>query len=808
LPDDGSPVIPEYRLELDVDFENTQWSGSVEFDLAPGLHRIELDAEDLDVRSVSCNDEQVRFDLDPRRHRLLIPLPSAGASTVRVEFRGKVDPQRLVGLYRCRHGKGWVLTTQCEPIGARRIFPCVDRPDRKARILLVARAPAELEVVSNTEPERVRVADRSREWTFAPTPPMATYLFYLAVGEFDRAEDRSGRVPVRVLTSPGRGATGRFAAEAGAKILAAYETYYNIPYPLSKLDMLAVAEHAFGAMENWGAMSFRDMRLLLEDSSASNARADVFETVCHEIGHQWFGNLVTMAWWDDIWLNESFATFLEAKITDRIAPEFDPFTDFVLHAWGMRAALDGDSLAATHPVRSTVTEPEEIGQITDEITYGKGASILRMLDHHLGEGPFRAGVTDYLDRFRYRNARTEDLWAALGRSSNSDVTSLVGPWIYRSGLPVIEAELLPSGLRLVQHRFSYHGWSDEPPWPIPLTLEVDGRREHFLFDTRERTVPAPEAATVHLNPGALGFYRVRYSPSLYERLLTDLPGRPSMDRWIVLNDLSTFVVSGDVDWATYARFVRGLGLTTDRVVVEQLVDDLTNAALGLPTVPEFQELTRPYLADVTELLGAERRLGEPAPNRILRERVLRARVRLDAAFARAFSERFVEWNHLDPDLRAAVAIARARTEGESGYREIRRALARPLPEAEALRLEVALAWSGEPTLVASTLDLVSAGAINRGHVWLVVSQAAVNPVGRPLVGPWLERNLPQLSHIYRGSSLLSLLLEQAIPFSGLGRLEETKAYFRDHPFPDGARGITKGLERLELAERLRSRFHA
>ena len=800
------PLIPEYRLHLDVDFDTVEWSGSVELDLGSGPETVELDSEDLAIQSVRRNGERTSFHVDESRHRLVIPLGGAAASTLQVEFRGRVDPQRLIGLYRCPHGKGYVLTTQCEPIGARRVFPCVDRPDAKARILLTVRAPGDLEVVSNGPAERIQPLKGSREWTFAPTPPMATYLFYLAVGEFDQVEDTSGRVPVRVLTPPGRGGSGRFAAESGSRILRAYEEYYDIPYPLPKLDIIGVSEHAFGAMENWGAMSFRDMRLLIEDSSASYARSDVFETLCHEIAHQWFGNLVTMAWWSDIWLNESFATFLEAKITDRIAPEFDASSDFILHAWGMRAALEGDSLDATHPVRCPVTSPEEIGQITDEITYGKGASILRMLDANLGETAFRAGVTEYLNRFRYRNARTEDLWEALGQRTKSDVAAIVGPWIERPGLPVLRAELTSSGLHLTQRRFSSPEIRDEPPWPIPLVLDVDGHRERLLFDTRERTVPVPGHATVHLNPGAIGFYRVHYDAELLERLRTSLPSRPAADRWIVLNDLAAFVVAGIEGWPTYERFVQALGLTRDRLVVQEITDALSSLALAMPRGGEPSDFARGYLSDLTRLIGLDRRPGEPETLRILREWVAQARVRVDEGFARALAERFVEWDRLDPDLRRAVAIARARTDGGTGYREIRRAFSRPITEGEALRLEVALAWTSEPSLVTSTLDLTTAGGINRGHVPLVVAQAAANPVGRSLVGPWLERNLPELSHTFRGSGLLSLLLELTLPFSGLGRVEETRSFFREHSFPYATRGIAKGLERLELAERLVSRL--
>jgi tricorn protease interacting factor F2/3 len=802
---DDPPTIPEYRLTLDVDFEGLAWTGSVEFDLPPGREAVRLDAEDLEIHSVMRNGGRATFRHDPQAQQLEIAFPTPGASNLRVDFAGKIASQRLVGLYRCRHGDGYVLTTQCQPIGARRIFPCIDRPDRKARIALTVRAPAPLEVVSNMPVEQTRDVRRRKEWVFAPTPPMATYLFYFAVGQFDRAEDRSGRVPIGVLTPPGRGRSGAFAAEGAQRILSAYETYYGIDYPLAKLDIIAVSEHAFGAMENWGAMSFRDIRLLIDPVSSSFARSNVFETIAHEIAHQWFGNLVTMAWWDDLWLNESFATFLEAKITDRTAPEFDAYCDFVLQGWGMRAALDMDSLETTHPVRTPVEGPEEIAQAGDAITYGKGASVLRMLDAYLGESEFRAGVTDYLNRFRFRNARTDDLWDALERSAKAPVSSLVGPWVDRPGLPVVHALLRPAGLELTQSRFAYRGSRDEPPWPIPLALDVDGRVNRLLFDTRTRLVPVPASATLHLNPGAVGFYRVHYDPVLYDRLLRVLPDRPAMDRWIVLHDLAAFVLSGTVEWATYARFARSLGVTSDRLVAEEVVDGLTESALLRPTTAAVQEEARSFLADLTDRVGVERRSGEPPATGILRERAMRARAMVDAGFARALAERFVAWDRLDPDLRAAVAIARARTEGAAGYHELRRALERSLSEAEALRLEVALAWSEEPSLVASTLELVRSPSFNRGHVGTVVAHVASNPVGRPLVQPWLERHLPELRETFRGSATLSALLENAIPYAGLGRAEATAAFYRDHPVPDAARGIAKGLERLELFERFRAR---
>ncbi len=608
-----------------------------------------------------------------------------------------------------------------------------------------------------------------------------------------------------MLAPPGRGASGRFAAESGARILAGYEAYYGLPYPLPKLDLIAVGEHAFGAMENWGAISFNESRLLLPPGSASFDRRDVFETISHEVAHQWFGNLVTMRWWDDVWLNESFAAFLETKVTDRLDPSLDAPTDFVLRTAGMAAALEGDSLRSTHPVRVPVERPEEISQIFDEISYGKGSSVLRMLEAYLGDEPFRLGVRSYLERYGYANARTEDLWEALERTTGTTIGPMVGPWIDRPGLPVVRARRAAAGVELDQRRYSFEGTTDEPPWPIPLVYDTPRGRDRLLFAERKRAIETPDGP-VHLNPGGVGFYRTLYDPPLLDGLLKALPDRPPADRWIVLNDLAAFVVSGEADWTTYARAVERLGASGDRLVVEEIVRTLTAWALAFPEATDLQERTRTYLAATFDRLGPEARPGENPADGILRERVAFDRVRLDEGFARALGERFVAWDRLDPDLKGAAAVGRARSEGDRGHREIRRALDRRPPEGDALRLARALPWSADPSLVEETLEWTLTPTFNRGHLVPVVVQAAANPFGRPLVLPWIERRLSDLDEACRGSALLSLLLERALPLAALGRAEEARRFFAEHPAPEGARGLAKALERVALLERLRPRL--
>jgi tricorn protease interacting factor F2/3 len=806
MADRSEPVIPEYRLRIDLDFAGLRWAGTVEFDLPERTAGCALDCEGLRVARVCVGSAPVPFAHDAAANRLTFDVPSGAVGPVAIDFAGTIETKNLFGFYRSRHGNGYLLTTHCEPTGARRIFPCVDRPDRKARIVLSVRAPADLLVIGNTPPRATRDMDGKREWTFEPTPEMSTYLFYLGAGQFDLREDRTSAVSIRVAAPPGRGEAAVWALRSAGRILHAYEEYYGIPYPLPKLDLIAVAEHAFGAMENWGAISFQETRLLVDEASSTFARRDVFETSAHEIAHQWFGNLVTMRTWDDIWLNESFASLMETKITEELEPSFDAWSDFFVRVAGKAAALDGDSLRATHPVRAHVERPEEMSQIFDEISYGKGSTVLAMLDRYLGEDRFRAGVTAYLRQHRYGNATTEDLFAALGKASGEPVAAIAGPWIDRPGLPLVRATRTSSGIRLSQSRFAYLGATQEPPWPIPMVLRVDGRPQRLLFDTREREIPVPPRSVVTLNPDSIGFFRVHYDPELLGRLLEVLPTQPGRDSWAVLDDLAAFVFSGDVDWPTYAAAVGRFSDYPERLTVETIAGALTSFSLLVPEAGAVARTAHEFLARQVERVGVDRRPDEPPGTGVLRDRLTYARVRADRSFAEVLSPRFEAWDRLDPDLKIAVAIAHVRAGGEAGYEAIRAAHARAASDTEAFRFERALAWSPRPEKVRELLDLAVAGKINRSHILAVCVQAAANPAGRATTWAWLQENLDALTVAFRGSGYLPLVLETTLPIIGQGRASEVRSFFDRHPMPEGTRGLAKALERLEILERLRARL--
>ncbi|HYA58216.1 MAG TPA: M1 family metallopeptidase [Thermoplasmata archaeon] len=803
---DPAPSVREYRLRLEVDFRGLTWDGSVDVDLGPHPKEVVLDAEGLSVRSVTVHGRPVPWKLDPVAHAIAVALVPSDSTQLRVDFSGRVVEGNLIGFYRTRHGPGYALVTQCEPIGARKVFPCIDRPDCKAPIRLTVVTDPGLEVVSNSSVLKTADLAGRKEWTFEPTPSMATYLFFLGIGEFDILEDRSARIALRVLTPPGRAASGRYALDTARRVLEAYEAYYGIPYPLPKLDLVAVAEHAFGAMENWGALSFRDMRLLVDETTSSRGKDEILDTISHEIAHQWFGNLVTMVSWSDIWLNESFASFLSSKIAERVDPAFDARSAAILNVTGAAAAFQGDSLRATHPVRAEVHRPEEISQIFDEISYGKGSALLAMFEAYLGPEKFRAGVTRYLDRFRGRNAKTSDLWGALAETTGEPVAEMLGPWVDRPGLPLVRATLEPGTLHLAQERFLLAGVGEPVPWPIPVTMEVNGRSSSVRFDGPEMRVPVPDGAVVHLNPGASGFYRVLYDAELLDRLYRVLPGRSAADRWIVLDDLSAFLPTGRVGWPSFERFARALSGAHERLVVEALVYSLGTGAICFPDHRPVLELARTFLARQFDRVGLHRHPSEPAQDAPVRESVTGARVRIDQGFARDLSETFVEWERLDAEVRGAAALARTRTEGASGYREVQRALKQAVSEIDTLRLERALAWSSDPTLVEETLGFTLNGTVNRGHAPLVIIQAATNPYGRDVTWNWLTRHLNRLDELFRGAGFLSQTLESVIPLVGLGRRAEVAQFFQGPTPSEGTRGVVKGLERLAILEMLGERL--
>ena len=551
-------VLPiDYTLRLEPNLEDATFRGSVVVDveIAESVDTVVLNANELSIDDAVVVDatgaHPARWSLDPDAQRLTLELASPlapGPGQVRIDFRGELN-DRLRGFYRStytddRGSEHTIATTQFEATDARRAFPCWDEPDLKATFTVTLVVDEHLTALSNAaQMNRTSLGNGKDEVTFARTVKMSTYLVAFIVGRLEAASpvDVDG-IPLRIITPPGKLHLTDFALEAGAHALRFFADYYEVPYPGDKLDMVAIPDFAWGAMENLGCITYRETALLVDDETATQTeKMRVASVIAHEIAHMWFGDLVTMKWWNGIWLNEAFATFAENKATDAFRPEWK---QWLMFSADRARSQETDALEATRPIEIPVASPEEADAMFDVLTYEKGSSVLRMLEQYLGEETFRAGVSHYLQKHAFANTDNEDLWTALEEVSLEPVGEIMDTWIFQGGFPVVTAERDgDDAVTLSQRQFRYLGEGDAT-WKIPVLYRSD-------------RVSADEGLVV--NAGGEGFYRVDYVDELGAAVTERLAELDPIERYSVVSDLLANMLAGNADAEEYIGLVAGLG---------------------------------------------------------------------------------------------------------------------------------------------------------------------------------------------------------------------------------------------------------
>ncbi len=569
-------VLPRhYALELEPDIDSATFTGSVSItvDITEKVDEIVLNAADLDIEHASITAEagsgQLTIALDEANERVILAGSTfePGPAVIELVFGGVLN-DKLHGFYRSTFtgddGKSVAIaTTQFQATDARRAFPCWDEPDFKATFdVELTVGEGELAVSNGPEVERTDLGDGRSRVRFGRTMKMSTYLVAFVVGPLEATDARVvDGVPLRVIHQPGHKHLTGFALDVAEHALEYFSDYYGIPYPASKLDLVAIPDFAFGAMENLGCVTFRDVYLLVDQANASRVELkNVAAVINHEIAHMWFGDLVTMGWWNGIWLNEAFATFMEARATDAFRPEWDYWTDF---SFGRSAAFAVDSLESTRPVEYRVETPEDAEGMFDVLTYEKGASVVRMLEQYLGETVFRDGIRAYLARHAYGNTDTADLWDALAEVSGESVADIMRPWIFTGGYPAIWLDE-PSPRRVHQRRFLANGRIDDPAqWSVPVvTRESDGTLGRLLVDP-DGTDLAP-GSDPYLNAGAHGFYRVRRTDSALSALIeTGFASLGPAERFTVIDDAWVMCAAGQIEVAPVLELIGAFAGETD-----------------------------------------------------------------------------------------------------------------------------------------------------------------------------------------------------------------------------------------------------
>jgi len=836
LPSDVHPL--EYDLHLEPDLDAGRFKGNVRIVVRLDrprrdviLHAAGLTIERAVARAAD-HEIAARVSLQPSEEtatlRFARPLP-AGEAVLVLRFAGQLN-QHLRGLYAASADGRRYAFSQCEAADARRIFPCFDEPAFKARFRVAVTVGDGEVAISNGPVEREEPAPGGRIVYFAPTPPLSTYLFALAVGPLEASAPRVlGSTPIRIWHVPGKGHLTELALEAAAEALARLQDYFDIPYPYGKLDLVAVPDFEAGAMENAGAVFFRETLLLLDPKTASlGERKRAAEVIAHELAHMWYGDLVTMAWWDDLWLNEAFATWMAYRVVDEWRPEWRMWQGFE-HDRAGALALDG--LANTHPIYAEVRSVAQATENFDAITYEKGAAVVRMIEQYLGPESFRAGVRVYMRRHRESNTVAADLWRALEEASGKEVAHVAQAWIGQAGFPLVsigpargETEAV---LAVKQERF----FSDPriPParrrvrWPVPLVLKwrsLDGPSvDRFLVEKSTQTITLPRAARVEWyfgNANAGGFYRVQHDPADRTTLLAHLTdGLTPVERLALSGDQWALVRSGKARIEAFLDVADALGEETDYDVIDGISGplDLIDEQVT-PAESETQERFRGWMAErfgpQLDRLGWEAAPGEDDPTRLRRAAVVRllggvaeappvlaeARRRLDAYLA--------DRSSLEPNLADPVVSLAARVGDEALYERYRQVAAAAETPQERRRFLLSLASFRTPGTIRRTLAAVLTPEIPTQDVAFVLMRLFGNPAARDaawkfMTKRWaaIRRRVPPL--------MLSRLVEATPALREPRYAREVARFFRAHPVPEAARALKQALEVFRLNVELRRR---
>jgi puromycin-sensitive aminopeptidase len=817
-------VLPSrYALILEPDLAAATFTGSVtaEVEVVESVDQVVLNAADLDIASVLVNGVTREHRLDDTTQRLIIDASlSVGSAQISITFTGTLN-DKLRGWYRStfRDESGTehvIATTQMQTTDCRRAFPCWDEPDMKAvfDISLVIE-PHLLAVSNGAEISRTSGPDGKVTVGFAPTMPVSTYLVAFVVGplEATAAVDvpklGGGTIPLRIIHVPGKGHLTALGLDVGAKAIAWYQDYYDIAYPTDKCDMLALPDFAAGAMENLGCITYRENLLLCDPDTSTQAEQQVLvDVVAHELAHMWFGDLVTMRWWNGIWLNEAFATFMEVACCDAYRPEWKRWTTFSLER---SAAFETDSLASTRTVEFPVEAPSDCDGMFDVLTYQKGGALLRMLEQFLGEEEFRRGVNHYLDTHALGNTETSDLWDAIEAvNPSAPVRRMMDSWIWQAGYPLVTARLDGADLVLAQQRFAY-GDSDDPTlFVIPLHLQIDGVEHKVLFDGADLRIalPSPQSV-VAVNAGGHGFMRVAYDDVLRSRLAGDvLDALTVIDRYNLVDDAWNAVVAGRLGAWEYLTFVQGFSEERELAVWQAISVGLRGVGrlIDGDAYVAFRRRVRTVVSPALDALGWDPVEAEDKLTSKLRGLLVGLVAVLgDDAEAQARC-RAIEASPdgIDPELVAAATGVVAAVGTEADYAHFLARFRSAGTPQEQLRYLFALAEFPTADLLERTCELAMSGEVKTQNAPFLLGRCIANRQHGAEAWQYVRRNWDVANERFPNSTIVRMI----DPVRLLTKPElaaDVQSFFAEHPIPQSAKTLDQVLERQRVNASLRDR---
>ena len=837
LPKDVVPTDYAVRIVPDVDKLTFAGTETVKLNVRRRVRQLVLNALELKIEAASIDGNELprsAIKIDTKNELLTLALPSelpTGEHTLALRFAGIINQQGQGLFYMPYQEQGTgarktMLGSQFEATDARRFFPCWDEPVFRARFQLTAVVPENWLAVSNMPVESEDKIAGGKAVRFAATPPMSSYLNVFVAGELESIESRSGPTQLRVIATKGKAEMGRYALQATGQILRYYNDYFGVACPLPKLDQIALPGGFGGAMENWGGITYYESKLLFDPKSSSEeTKQDIYEVLAHEMAHQWFGDLVTMAWWDNLWLNEGFASWMGSKCTAHFNPQWEvwqrrefPRNPSRRAGIAKEAAMEGDARSTTHPIQQPVATEAEANSAFDDITYKKGQSFLRMLESFLGDDVFREGIRDYMAAHAYLNTTTADLWSALSDASGKPVGEIAAGWTEQPGFPVVKVKRdQRSDVSLTQERFTVN-FTNAPPleWKIPLMYAVVGETPATQLMTRKldsiHNIPPDRA--LKLNVNGAGNYRVQYDEASWKLLLGALKNLGVEDRVNLLSDAWGLVQANRAPIGLYFELVEKLPASTDLAEREQIIHvlDFINRLLsGSSEQEKFQRYARSLLRPAFEAVGWETKPDEKAATANLRASLIAALGNLnDPKVVANCGERFKAFltnpKSLAPDLRPAVFSVVGRYADELTWNELHQLGRKTTSVEEKQNYYDALAGAIDSKLVKKSLPIALTDELPTSRAVFLVLRVARESGHPDIAWDFARANMKAL--LAKNDALGANTYAPSLFtfFSHGSRAQELRTYAKNNLPPASAQEVLKALDEIRFRSEFKKRL--
>lgn len=822
LPETARPENYKLTFTPNLDKANFEGDETIAVRVLKPTSEITLNAVDIDFHDVtiSSGGATQKAKVTPEKEKEMVVLSvekplAAGPATLHITYTGILNDE-MRGFYLGKDDQGRkYAATQFEATDARRAFPSFDEPDYKATFDITTVAPKGMAAISNQKVVSDTPGPGDEHTVkFATTAKMSSYLAALVVGNFEYLEGEADGIPIRVYATTGKKDMGKFALESAQHILSYYDKYFGIKYPYGKLDLVGLPDFSAGAMENTGCITFREVILLIDEKQGSvDLKKTIASVIAHEMAHQWFGDLVTMKWWDDVWLNEGFATWMSSKPVQAWKPEWNFNLDDVS---GTAGTMNVDSLANTRPIHQAADTPAQIQELFDGIAYGKAAAVLHMLESYLGEESFRAGVNAYLKQHQYANATAADFWDAQATTSKKPVDKIMPTWVQQAGLPIINVKAQCSGnstsVALSQQRYYFDRTKLSEPndelWQVPLCLRgsANSAPKCELLTKKEETFTLPGCSTWVLgDAGATGYYRVGYQPEVVRDLASSAETKLSPAERITLeNDIWASVRVGREPVGDYLAFAQGLQPDRNRAVLEELLgglDFIDRYMVNDSDRDTYRGWLRGLLSPIMKDVGWEPKPGDTDEQKTLRARLFYA-LGFDARDPEALNtarqiadKALADPSSVDHELAGSAFPLAAINGGADFYDKVMTAMKNTKSPEEYYTYFFTLRDFTDPKLVQRTLEFAISPDVRSQDALQLVTGVLRNPAGQELAWDFIRQHWPELEKA--GGPFASAQVVQATSsFCDAGLREQVTEFFTSHKVEAAERSYKQSIERI------------